>query len=173
MGQTSQTELVALSRTGDKETYSRLVRIKSGLVFGLCLGMLGNIHDAEDITQQALLKGFTDIDKLQKDDRFEQWICQIARNICIDLIRRRTKERDVAREYIPKENKPVEYGFLEMALASLPEQYRTVLTLYYFDGHSSKNIGHLLDISLSAVHMRITRARQELRKILEVERDII
>lgn len=173
MRETSQADLVALSRNGDKEAYSRLVRMNTGVVFGVCLGMLGRVHDAEDITQQALLKGFTDIGKLRKNDRFEQWICKVAKNLCIDLIRKRVKERDAVKEYNGPDNNSSECGFLETALAALPEQYRTVLTLYYFDGKSSNNIGQILDLNRSAVHMRITRARKELRKILETERDTI
>ena len=54
-------KLVAFCRNGDKSAYSRLVDAYSGHVFAICLGVLGNGHDAEDVAQQALLKGFVDI----------------------------------------------------------------------------------------------------------------
>ncbi len=173
MNSCSQIELVISSRNGDKKAYGELVKLCKGRVFAVCLGILWNIHDAEDAAQQALLKGFTDINTLRENELYGQWICSIARNLCIDIIRNRTKERHAAEEYVKKEKSDFKnYDFLESALASLPEKYRTILLLYYFDGRKSKNIADIMAISRAAVNIRLTRARRELRKILDAERDL-
>ena len=166
--------------------YAGLVRVYSGRVFAICLGMLGNIHDAEDIAQQALLKGFTDIDQLRDSDQFGAWIGRIARNLCLDFIRRRKREQKKAftkRAAVSESSSPApafptklgggeKYPELEDALAKLPRRYRLALMLYYFDGRSTENIAEALQISQAAVYARMSRARKRLRKLLAAEGDV-
>jgi len=165
-------------RRGDRLAYAGLVKVYSRRVFAICLGMLGNIHDAEDVAQQALLKGFIDIEQLRDNDRFGAWIGRIARNLCVDLIRRRKREQSAfAKSQTPSyrerqaasEGSSKEYPELEDTLAKLPRRYRLALMLYYFDGRSSENIAETLQISQAAVYARISRARKRLRKLLEAE----
>ncbi len=89
-------KLVMACRNGDTSAYAELVEAYSGHVFGICLGMLSNSHDDEDIAQQALLKGFTDINHLQNSEQFGVWIRRIAKNLCIDFIRRQNVNRAFA-----------------------------------------------------------------------------
>ena len=77
--------LVAASQRGDKSAYALLVKRYYRHVFAVCLGMLGNVHDAEDVVQDAMLKGFLEVRKLRNSERFDQWILRIAKNLCIDL----------------------------------------------------------------------------------------
>lgn len=150
--------------------YAGLVKVYSSRVFAICLGMLGNIHDAEDVAQQALLKGFTDIEQLRDSDRFGTWIGRIARNLCVDFIRRRKREQKAfARREAAGASSSKEYPEVEDALAKLPRRCRLALMLYYFDGRSSENIAETLQISQAAVYARISRARKRLRKLLEAE----
>jgi RNA polymerase sigma-70 factor (ECF subfamily) len=132
--------------------------------------MLGNIHDAEDIAQQALLKGFTDIDQLRDSDQFGAWIARIARNQCIDFIRRRKREQKAfTKRAAVSESGSKRYPEFEDALVKLPRRYRLALMLYYFDGRSTENIAEALQISQAAVYARMSRARKRLRKLLETE----
>ena len=78
--------LVAASRRGDKSAYALLVKRHYRHVFAVCLGVLGNVDDAEDISQDAMLKGFLKIRKLCSDEQFDQWILRIAKNLCIDFL---------------------------------------------------------------------------------------
>jgi DNA-directed RNA polymerase specialized sigma24 family protein len=73
--------LVAAGQRGDKRAYALLVKRHYRYVFGVCLGMLGNIHDAEDIAQDAMLRGFLKIKKLRSSEQFGEWIL----NAGIDL----------------------------------------------------------------------------------------
>lgn len=164
-------DLVARCRVGDRSAYTDLVRSCSARVFAICLAMLGNRHDAEDVAQQTLLKGLTAISGLRRDDQFGAWISRIARNLCIDLIRKcRHKPNILARQADPSRAEPRDYGELQVALAKLPEDLRLTLMLYYFDGRSTQNIAESLDISQGAVQTRLCRARRRLRTLLEAQR---
>jgi RNA polymerase sigma factor (sigma-70 family) len=165
-------KLVASCRSGDKSAYADLVRAYSGRVFAICLGILGNTHDAEDIAQQALLKGFTAIAELRDSERFGVWIGRIAKNLCTDFLRRQGRKRNAVRKRAEiKPGGSKDYGRFKDALARLPEQYRMPLMLYYFDGMSTKNIAETLETSETAIHKKLSRARNQLRKLLDFGED--
>ena len=167
-----ETRLVERCRQGDASAYAGLVRAYSRRVFAICFGMLGHKEDAEDIAQQALLKGLADIEQLRDDERFGAWIIKVAKNLCIDFIRKQKRRRNAfAGQVEARASGSKDYSELESALARLPEEYRLTLALYYFDGRSAKNIAETLEISEPAVHARMSRARKKLRKLLEAEGD--
>ena len=161
-------KLVASCRNGDKSAYAGLVKAYSGRVFAICLGTLDNTHDAEDIGQQTLLKAFTGIKQLRDDKQFGAWIARIAKNLCIDLIRRQRHTKNyIVEPTTDGQSSSKEYPELEGALAKLPQDSRLVLMLYYFDGRSTKNIAETLELNEATVHTRISRARNQLRRLLE------
>lgn len=164
-------KLVACCQNGDKSAYSRLVDAYSGQVFAICLGILGRTHDAEDVAQQVLLKGFTDISRLRNGQAFGMWIGKISKNLCIDLIRRqKCKANDLAVRASEVAGSAKEYPELQAALAKLPEQHRIALMLYYFESRNSQAIAEILQTTQDAVRTRISRARKQLRQLLEVYR---
>ncbi|MCP4257619.1 MAG: RNA polymerase sigma factor [Planctomycetes bacterium] len=75
----------------DKSAYEVLLKRHYKDVFALCLGILGNLHDAEDVAQEAMLKGFLKIKKLDKHEQFKAWILRIAKNLCLDFLRRKKR----------------------------------------------------------------------------------
>ena len=161
-------KLVARCRKADKSAYAGLVKVYSRRVFAICLGTLGNSHDAEDIAQQVLLKGFTDINQLRDDEQFGAWISRIARNLCIDFIRRqKLKASGLVERAATSRSDSKECPELEAALAKLSEDYRLALMLYYFGGQSAESVAEALGISKAAVYTRISRARKQLRKLLD------
>ena len=168
----SEKKMAPSRRKGDRLAYAGLVKVYSRRVFAICLGMLGDIHDAEDIAQQTLLKGFMCIDELRDSEQFGAWIARIARNQCIDFIRRRKREHKApGQQDAMSESSSKEYHELEDALVRLPRRYRLALMLYYFDGRSTENIAETLRISQDAVYARMSRARKRLRKLLETQGD--
>ena len=171
MNVVSEEELIARCRSGDSPAYAPLVETYGRRVFAICLGMLGNVHDAEDMAQQALLKGFTSIQQVQDGERFGSWIYQIAKNLCLDFMRKRKARKSCLLEQTAaNRNNIKEYPALERALAKLPDESRLVLMLYYIDGQNTKIIADCLSISEATVHTRLSRARKRLRKLLETER---
>ena len=163
-------KLVSACQNGDKSAYEGLVKTYSRRVFGICIGILGNKDDAEDISQQVLLKGFRDINQLKDGSRFGGWLSTIAKNLCVDFLRRqKSRPKGLCRWVQLKDSDVKDYKELEMALADLPQQYRLALMLYYFDGRSIKNIAETLDISVASAQTRLSRARKKLRKLLEAK----
>lgn len=156
----------------DSPNYTKLVRDNSARIFAICFGMLSNIDDAEDITQQAFLKGFSDIKQLRHLDKFGAWITQIAKHMCLDFLRRRKLNKIAIKRIAAEDVNPVSThdrekdSRLQSALMQLTEEYRIPLMLYYFDGKSTKNIAESLEITVAAAQTRLSRARRKLRQLL-------
>ena len=159
--------VIRACQQGDKAAFAELVERHYKGVFALCLGMLGNVHDAEDATQEAMLKGLARIKKLKRHDQFEWWILQIARNLCIDFLRRQKRIRasDV-KEPRPFGSKTNDHDDLEQAIRRLPQELRVPLTMFYFDGKNARMIAGKLNISHSGACQKIREARRQLHELL-------
>ncbi len=163
----SDTELVGAVCQGDKSAYAVLVRRHYKHVFLTCLGMLGNVHDAEDMAQDAMMAGYEKIQQLRNPAQFGSWIVKIGRNLSINFLRRKCVTE---RALDSKRHEPIfaEGGDdrLQEALAQLPWDLRTPLVMYYFDGRSVKAVAEKLDISPSGVYIKLRTAIQELHDML-------
>lgn len=154
-------------RRGDKSAYAVLVKRYYRSVFAVCLGMLGNIHDAEDMAQEAMLNGLSKIKNLDSSDKFEAWILRIAKNLCIDFLRRRKRTSEIVAEQITQATTAAnENHVLQQAVRQLPQELRLPLTMYYFEQKNAKIIAEKLEISHSGACRRIRDARKMLHEIL-------
>jgi RNA polymerase sigma-70 factor, ECF subfamily len=159
----------------DRYAYSKLVKDYSARIFAICFSMLSNRDDAEDVTQQAFLKGFSDIKQLHDINKFGPWITQIAKHMCLDLLRRRKLNNAVLKQMAANDLKDEsdydqdKCSRLQSVLMQLTEEYRLPLMLYYFDGQSTKNIAESLEITVDTAQTRLSRARKKLRQILSTE----
>ena len=161
-------KIVVACLAGDGRAYAGLVRLHGKRVYAICLAMTGNAADAEDLAQEALMRGFTELGSLRDRDRFGPWIAAIAGNTCRNFIKKRSRrERTVAMQPDCPREGPDDLSDLRDMLSRLPEQHRIPLVLYYFDGHSTEGVAASLGISREAVHTRLSRARRELRRLLE------
>jgi RNA polymerase sigma-70 factor (ECF subfamily) len=159
-------QLIRGSLAGDRSASEQLIRGHSKRVLAVCLAVVGNVHDAEDVAQEALLRGLGRLHQLRNDERFGAWMARIARNLSIDFVRRR-KLRGEAEAWDPEPGSGAdEYGDLYDAIARLPEDYRLPLILYYFDGRCSESVAETLGMSPAGVLTRLSRARKELRNLL-------
>ena len=161
-------ELINDARSGDREARTALAEQNANQVFAVCLGMLGNEEDAKDVSQETFLRAFERIDQLKKAGSFRPWLIGIARNLCFDCLRKRKNEGgniDTIRKI------PEDYRDVHEAITRLPENYRIPLLLYYFDGRSSESVAETLEISRDGVLTRLSRARRELRRLLQQEEE--
>lgn len=164
-------KLVKSCCNGQKQAYAILVKNYSRYVFAICFGIVSNVQDAEDLSQQTLLKGFTDIESIKDGNQFKSWIGQIARNLCIDFLRKQNcNQKCLAELVLDHDGGFNEYPELQRSLAKLTEEYRLPLSLYYLDGQSTKKIAEILQISQNGVQARISRGRKQLRKLLVEEK---
>lgn len=170
MDDRSDERLVAACQDGDRLAYAILVKRHYRHVFAICIGMLGNIHDAEDIAQDAMLRGFAEINKLRRGEQFGAWIVRITRNSCIDFFRRQKRVRQVEGEKVAEARQTIsENHALQEAVRRLPRELRMPLVMYYFGDKSAKDIAEKLNISRSGVCERIRSARKALHKLLTEE----
>jgi RNA polymerase sigma-70 factor (ECF subfamily) len=159
--------LVAACRSGDKNAYAILVRRHYKHVFLVCLGMLGTTHDAEDIAQDAMLKGFTEIRKLRNGSQFGWWIAKTARNLCINFVQRKKRAGRIIGKRATRQSLPVpEIDDLQRVIARLSPEIRLPLVMYYFDAESVKDVAQKLNLSGSAVYARLQTAVKQLHRLL-------
>jgi len=169
----SDNDLVQASRQGDRTAYAGLVGRHYGEVFLVCLGVLGNVHDAEDVAQDAMIKGFERIRQLRQGSQFGGWVIAIAKNLSVNLLRsRRPAPTTLGIEPISHEH-PGEAAHedLQWAVAQLRWDLRLPLVMYYFDGQNVKAVAEKLDISTSGVYQKLRTAVKELHDILTMQGD--
>jgi RNA polymerase sigma-70 factor (ECF subfamily) len=162
--------LATASRAGSRESYSALVQMHLRRVFAICLGYLGQPADAEDAAQEVFLRGYQKIRTLDDTTRFKAWIDQIARNHCLDLLRRGERRSETPLpEGLSDHRSPSVADDIEMraALARLPEKHRLPLILFYFQGKDTAALAQDLGLTQGGACTRLFRARVELRKLLE------
>lgn len=167
---------------GDREAFQVLVERYEGMVFDLTHQYADQPEAAEDLAQDIFLKTYRRIEDLRNPDRFASWLYGIALNQCRDYaknVRRETypfsrsdrEEADVMdRESDAQDDQLVadEYGAqLWDALEELSSSYSTPFLLKYRDGLTYKAMSKRLDVSVSALKVRVHRARKKLRSMLE------
>ena len=152
----------------DKQEAERLVKAHGEAVFRLAYARTGSREDAEDITQETFLRLVRTAPELRDRDHERAWLLRVAMNCAGDLHRsawrKRTRPLEEA-EHIPAPEPP-ESGVLEAVLA-LPERYRAVVHLYYFEELSVAEIAGILNKREGTVSTRLCRARAMLRTALE------
>jgi len=164
----SAKNLVDACCAGDRKAYAALVKKYYRHVFLVCIGTLGNVHDAEDIAQDAMLKGFMDINKLRDGSQLALWITKIAKNMCVNLARRQKYSRKAVEEKAKQPNKTAtQNDRLQQAIEKLPKEFRLSLLMYYFDGRSVKTVAERLKMSTAGVYLRLRTATKQLHELLD------
>jgi RNA polymerase sigma-70 factor (ECF subfamily) len=155
-------------------------RSSYGRVFGLCLRLLGGTVLAEDAAQDAFVRAYRALDRYDPAQPFVAWVIGIARNHCIDLLRRRRHGElrfgDEAAELAAAESESTEGidalmitergAKVRAAIAALPEKYRLPILLAYYDDASYDEIAEAVGLSRNHVGVLLLRGRQALRKAL-------
>ena len=132
-------------------------------LYRFCLLHMKNPSDAEDVMQEVFCKRLYRAPKFRSPEHERNWLFQVARNQCRDELRRmrRTELPLEAAEHVSIP--PAQLSLLEQA-SNLPEDQRTALHLYYYEGYQVEEIARLLNISVSSVKMRLKRGRVALRE---------
>ena len=168
--------LVQRVLAGDREAYGELVRRHQDALYRYMRGM-GVDHDtAVDLTQNALVKAYGGLARCREPAHFRAWLFRIARNHCLDHVKnvRRLSVPFSALERpeaIPDGRVPEpERGLtLGAALDRLPTALRDAFLLKHDAGYSYDEIAELTEASVSAVKMRVHRARESLRDFLTAQ----
>ena|SRR6185436_3985281 len=160
--------------------FAELYRTHYSRVLGLCRHLLGSRAAAEDAAQEAFFRAHRTLASYDPSQPFQGWIMSIATNHCIDIVRRRTKERAIfgneAAERVEAEADATDVlGELlaaerahdvKAAVAALPDRYRLPLLLAYYGGSSYDEIATALGLTKTHVGALICRGKQAVRKAL-------
>lgn len=148
----------------------RLVETCGDRLLRLCTLYLGDMHLAEDAVQDAFLRALRSRERFRGDCAPETWLTRIAINVCKDYLRSPWRKRRVAAEALAGCTVPGPEpadDTLARAVMDLPPKYRSVVTLYYYQEWSTREIAKALGCSENAVRMRMSRARGMLKAKLE------
>ena len=183
---TPEALLARSASRGDQKAFARLVEDHKRAVYGLCLRLLSDREEARDAAQEAFVRANTALHTFDSSQPFAPWVLRIARNHCLDHLRRRTPERqhlpldgegadgEPHREYAdpdaPRADEALERaqarGALEAAVAALPPNYREVVHLFHVEQLSYKEIASTMDVPIGTVMTWLHRARARLRQAL-------
>jgi RNA polymerase sigma-70 factor (ECF subfamily) len=137
-------------------------------VFRISLSYLGNTYDADDVVQEVFMKLYITTKHFATDDHVRYWLIRVTINTCKNLLRSSWKTKNVALDQVTEPIAVFEQSEQEdlyQAVMELPEKYRTVLYLYYYEELSTKEIARLLKITVSSVTTRLSRARDQLKEV--------
>jgi RNA polymerase sigma-70 factor, ECF subfamily len=180
------TDLLEAAKAGDPEAFQALTQRAAPIIFRRALKITSNHHDAEDVLQETLLKGFTHISQFRGDSQLSTWLVRIGLNEAIMIMRRRRRDFPLVPEagtLGKAERSPAAFqseksgtdspsvrtevgGLLNKALRRLPARARQVLHLRYLEGYSIEETAKYLKLSRGSVKAYACRSRARLRKEL-------
>lgn len=166
----SDAVLVARAIAGSDAAFAALVDRYNDLLYRHAERMLGQADDAEDVVQSAWIKAFRNLRKCRDPERFGAWIFRIGANACKDAVK--AKRRGI----VPLESvaeleshdgdtatRLDQRRRLASALASLAPDQREAFLLKHMEGWSYEEMADQLGVQVSALKMRVHRAREELQ----------
>jgi RNA polymerase sigma factor (sigma-70 family) len=172
---TGDSDLVHQSILGSREAFGLLVVRYSRSVRATCLARVGRSNDLDDLVQEAFLRAFRGLSRLEDPRRFGAFVHRIAHNVCVDRLRRGGHEPESVAEVEllqPAGREPSgdlreeRLDRLMQHVGRLPLLLREVVLLHYFDHKSTAEIGAMLAATEAAVNQRLHRARQQLKQAL-------
>lgn len=188
-GAADEAALVARVAAADQGAYRRLMAAHLPAVNRYAQRMLLDPDEADDVTQEVFLRLWTEAGRFRPQAaRLSTWLHRIAHNLCIDRLRRRTRELPVGDEVEPgaEASAPVtaavedavpdvalarrrDIDVLRRALAALPERQRSALLLTHYQELPNRDVAAILGLSVDALESLLARARRSVRAQLEAE----
>lgn len=178
--------LIRRAQRGDADAFEQLLLEHQKNVYNLCYRMAGNPDDAMDLSQETFLRAWRCLDQYQFASAFSTWLYRLCSNICIDFLRRRRRQQTVPLTFEDADGEEQTYAVpdaqplpeeqvelkltretLAAAMAQLLPEHRAVLQLRVVNEMSYEQIADVLDIQIRTVKSRLSRARNQLKKILE------
>jgi RNA polymerase sigma-70 factor (ECF subfamily) len=160
-------QCVQRSRDESPEDFRLLVQRYQRPLFAYISGRLGNQLEAEEIAQESFVRAFLSLKKLRQPDSFYAWLLGIAGRVLKEYFRalkRRDREQAAAESLMTDEQGATEEYPVEAAIAALPETYRRVILLRYYEGLSCQEVATRLEIPLGTVTKTLSRAYSMLRQ---------
>ncbi len=168
--------LIKLCKQNNYQAQMQVYNRYKDAMYSASLRVLKNPEDAQDVVQDAFIKGFKSIATLDQNSNLGGWLCRIAINRSLDLLRAQKKlgwaqDTQVLETLTAQEDEPEDYAnvsmeMLQKALNKLKDHYKLIITLYLIEDYSHKEIAQQLAIKESTVRNQYRRAKLALQKIL-------
>jgi len=175
-------ELVRQARDGQPTAYEQLVRRWSARVLAVCHARVARRDVAEELAQEALLRGYESLASLEAPEKFGAWLRGIAGRVCLDWLKARQSSQvpfstlgdgrfeqvipDGSEDRIRQIEQDEHARHLLGEIESLPEELREVILLYYYEERTYDDLASLLGVSKATVNARLAKARDVLRRRL-------
>ncbi len=175
-------ELVRQALQGVRSATDELVGRWAARVLAFCHTRVGDAHVAEDLAQEALLRGLRSLKSLESPEKFGSWLCGIAVRVCLDWRKAKQSTQvpftalerngrfdaaaDDERGSAAQVDRSDELRRLMHEVEALPEKHREALLLYYYQDVTYQDLADLLEVSTATVNARLTEARAMLRRRL-------
>jgi len=153
------------TRPMDKQTFTALVKQDERKLYRVAMSYTGNVSDAADAVQEALLRAWSRRHTLREDALFSTWLMRILINECKTMLRKRKRVLSFAQ--LPQETlqlPPDADREWADALLHLPEKYRLPLVLHALEGYSLAEVAQIIHLPVNTVKTRISRARKQMRQ---------
>ena len=167
-------EIVRRAVSGDSEAFLNLYQQNLPRIYAVCLRIVADRDQAEEVTQQALIRTWEMLNSYRGESPLSAWIHRIAANVALDYLRARkrltkrvqfTDNLEVFER--PDLSSPREIQMdIEQALAALPPQARAVVVLYDIEGYSHSEISGMLGIAVGTSKAHLHAARRLLKEVL-------
>ena len=152
----------------DRPEFNFAVEQHQNMIYRIALHYFRNQQDAEDAVQETFLRLYLRDKGFESAEHLRRWLMQVTVNICKDTLKSPWRKHRVSMEALaeqPAFERPEQADLFREVMA-LPERYRTILNLYYYEELSTKEIAELLNLRQSAVTTRLSRGRERLKKRL-------
>ncbi|MFO8172909.1 MAG: RNA polymerase sigma factor [Gemmatimonadota bacterium] len=162
---------------GDRDSFRVLVRRYGDVLYSHAFRMVGNPDEAADLVQRAFLTGFKKLASARDPERIGAWLFRILSNLAKDQLRS-PRARELSLDRVPEipeaRDDPLEAVHLEefrtrlqVAMGRLTPEQREAFTLKHVEGRSYEEMAAVLDLSVASLKMRVHRAREALKDLLE------
>lgn len=175
----NESEYIARAQNGDKQAFGELALFYRKNICGLAYRIIGDLDEAEDITQNVFIRAFLALPRFtpKHDGSLKAWLLTITSNLCLDYLRR-CKKQQIYLDSISYQNldrvaadhnivdivvDSEEKKILCQALLQLPPNYRMVIALKYIEELDYQEISQIMKIPLGTVGTWIRRGLEELR----------
>ena len=185
-GEIPESESIRLAQKGDAAAFERLYQLHSRRVYSLCLRMVGNTAEAEDLTQEAFLQLFRKIATFRGESAFSTWLHRLAVNVVLMKLRKKSgKETSLEQVTEPDDESggprrdfgaadlklsgSLDRVNLQRAVDQLPPGYRAVFVLHDVQGYEHNEIAEIMGCSIGNSKSQLHKARMRLRELLHEE----
>lgn len=183
-GELPEADAIRLAQQGNAAAFERIYRLHSRRVYALCLRMVGNTAEAEDLSQEAFLQLFRKIHTFRGESAFSTWLHRLAVNVVLMKLRKKSLPETSLDEVTDPDEETggprkdigapdpslvgsIDRVNLERAIDQLPPGYKQVFVLHDVQGYEHNEIAAIMECSIGNSKSQLHKARMRLRELLQ------